>query len=108
MLSEMVCAVTRQKLRATSGGTIAKQATTIQFDAELLPSAIAARHTRSTQVAKSCVFFVSEYMTPSVGNAGIGPLFRMGRCSAWAHLGAADFCTVEVLTLAGRARHSVV
>jgi hypothetical protein len=62
MLSEMVCAGTRQKLRATRGGTIAMHATTIQFDTEWLPSAIAARHTRITQVAKIWVFFASEYM----------------------------------------------
>ena len=56
----MVCSGTRQKRRATKGGTIAMQPATIQFDTELLPSAIAARHTRITQVAKSCVFFVSS------------------------------------------------
>ena len=36
----------------------------IQFDTELLQSAIAARHTRITQVAKSRIFLFSENMRP--------------------------------------------
>ena len=45
MLSEIVCSGARQKRRTTKGGTTATQATTIQFGTDVIPIAIAARHT---------------------------------------------------------------
>lgn len=55
MLSEIVCSGSRQKLRATKGGTTAKQATTIQVETDVTPIAIAATHTAITQATNSSV-----------------------------------------------------
>ena len=62
MLSDIVCAGTRQKLRATTGGTIPTQATTIQFKTECTPIAKATRHTTVVQAAKSWILLFSENM----------------------------------------------
>ena len=62
MLSEIVCSGACQKRRATNGGTTATQATTIQFGTDVIPTAIAARHTVIAQPAKSSVLLFSENM----------------------------------------------
>jgi hypothetical protein len=62
MLSEIVCSGVRQKLRASEGGTTATQATTIQFGTDVIPIAIAARHTAIAQATKSSVLLFSEGM----------------------------------------------
>ena len=53
MLSEIVRSGVRQKLRATKGGTIATQATMIQFEREWIPTVNATRHTTIAQATKS-------------------------------------------------------
>ena len=62
MLSEIVCSGARQNLRTTKGGTTATQATTIQFGTDVIPIAIAARHTAIAQATNSSVFVFSETM----------------------------------------------
>jgi hypothetical protein len=62
MLSDIVCSGARQKFRTTRGGTTATQATTIQVGTDVIPIAIAARHTVITQAKKSTVFVFSEGM----------------------------------------------
>jgi len=62
MVSEIVRSGVRQKLRTTKGGTMATQATTIQFGTDVIPIAIAARHTAITQTTKSSVLVFSESM----------------------------------------------
>ena len=65
IFSEIVCSGARQKVRTTRGGTTATQATTIQFVTDVMPIAIAARHTATTQVRKSAVLAFSESMRPA-------------------------------------------
>ena len=60
MLSEMVGSGACQKLRTTDGGTIATQATIIQFGTEVTPIAIAARHTAITQATNNSSLVFSE------------------------------------------------
>ena len=62
MLSEIVCSGARQKLRTTKGGTMATQATTIQFGTDVIPMAIAASKTAIDQAMNSSVLVVSENM----------------------------------------------
>jgi hypothetical protein len=62
MLSEIVRSGARQNCRTTTGGTMAKQATTIQFGTDVIPIAIAAKQTAIIQVRKSSVLKLSEDM----------------------------------------------
>jgi hypothetical protein len=62
MLSEIVCSGARQKVRTTKGGTTATQATTIQFGIDVIPIAIATRHTAITQATKNSILVFSEIM----------------------------------------------
>jgi len=62
MLSEIVCSGACQKRRATQGGTTATQATTSQFGTDVIPIAMAARHTAIAQPAKSSILLFSENM----------------------------------------------
>jgi len=62
MLSEIVRSGACQKRRATQGGTTATQATTIQYGTDVIPIAIAARHTAIAQPAKSSSLLLSENM----------------------------------------------
>lgn len=62
MLSEIVCSGARQKFRTTKGGTTARQATKTQFGMDVIPIAIAARHTAVTQAPKSSVLTFFEGM----------------------------------------------
>ena len=62
MLSEIVCSGACQKLRTTNGGTAATQTTTIQFETEVIPKAIAATKTAIAQAMNSSVLFFSEIM----------------------------------------------
>ena len=62
MLSEIVCSGPRQKLRTTKGGTKAAQATTTQFETDVVPMAIAARKTAIDQAMNKSVFLVSKDM----------------------------------------------
>ncbi len=62
MLSEIVCSGARQRLRTTKGGTTATQATTTQFETDVIPTAIAARRTAIDQAMNSSVLEFSESM----------------------------------------------
>ena len=62
MLSEIVGSGVRQKCRATKDGTMATQATTIQWGTDVIPIAIATRHTAIAQATKSSVLMFSESM----------------------------------------------
>ena len=63
MLSEMVCGGVRQKLRTTKGGTMATQATAIQFRMDVIPITIATSRTAIDQPAYMKVLVFSEYMS---------------------------------------------
>lgn len=75
MLSEMVCAGTRQNLRTTKGGTIPTQATATQFKIDEKPIMAATRRTTIGHPANKIVLVFSESMIPSVATR-TGP-----RCS---------------------------
>lgn len=62
MLSEIVCSGECQNLRATTGGTTATQATTIQFETDVIPSAIADTQTAIAQPARNSTLVFSENM----------------------------------------------
>ncbi|HVH55047.1 MAG TPA: hypothetical protein VM791_02250 [Vicinamibacterales bacterium] len=66
MLSEIVCSGARQKLRTTKGGTTATQATTIQFETDVIPIASAPRMIAIDQAMNSSVFVLSEEHETSV------------------------------------------
>ncbi len=62
MLSEIVCSGACQKLRTTKGGTAATQTTTIQFETDVIPMAIAPRRTAIDQAKNSSVLLFPEIM----------------------------------------------
>ena len=80
MLSEIVCSGACQKRRATNGGTTATQATTIQSGTDVIPIAIAARHTTIAQPAKSSVFVSFGEHETSVAT---GNLVRCSELHPW-------------------------
>ena len=75
MVSDIVCSGARQKIAATSGGTIATEATAIHHGRDETPSATAEKQMAIAQAAKSKVFVFVDCMDSSVGTG------RACRCS---------------------------